>query len=136
MATSAEQIAQLEAAIAGLEAQRAALGEAVAAAALAPLALAAGALSRACAYVEIILDHLTDHPLGGTMEQPLRVHLTCYRVLRAGEDPRAAAVLQRAGEQLRAWAATLAEPARRLFLELPAQRALLAEHDAAQLPGA
>ncbi len=37
MATPAEQIAQLEAAIAGLEAQRAALGEAVAAAALAPL---------------------------------------------------------------------------------------------------
>jgi tetratricopeptide (TPR) repeat protein len=99
---------------------------------LARLALSAGALDHACAYVEIILDHLTDHPLGGTMEQPFRVHLTCYQVLHAAEDSRAAAVLQRACEQLRTQAATLDEPARRLFLELPAHRELLAEQGTAQ----
>lgn len=100
---------------------------------LAQLALSAGTPGRAREYVELILNQLTDHPLGGTMEQPFRVHLTCYQVLRAVGDSRAAAVLQRAREQLHAQAATLDEPTRRLFFDLPAHRALLAEQGIDQL---
>ncbi len=103
---------------------------------LAQLALATGALDRAHQQAEIILNHLTTRPLEGTVEQPSRVHLTCYQVLRAVEDPRAAAILQQACEQLRARAAALDEPSRRLFLDLPAHRALLAEQDATQSPRA
>ena len=47
---------------------------------------------RALQQVEEILDHLNGGTLDGT-EEPLRVYLTCYRVLQSNQDTRAAACL-------------------------------------------
>jgi len=60
---------------------------------LARLCLLEGDLDQAIDYVEDILRHLEIGKLEGT-EQPLLVYLTCYRVLQAGKDHRADAVLK------------------------------------------
>jgi tetratricopeptide (TPR) repeat protein len=64
--------------------------------------------------------------LDGT-EEPLRVFLTCYQVLQAANDPRAAKILAVAYHQLRSRADKIADPsARQHFLEdIPYHRQIL-----------
>lgn len=84
---------------------------------LARLALNQGDLNQAQAYVENILRHLEHHDLDGT-EEPLRIYLTCYQVLRASQDPRADDILNAARHLLQTWAAEIDdETLRRSFLE-------------------
>ena len=74
-------------------------------------------LSLALTHVEEILDHLEDKTLDGT-DEPFRIYLTCYRVLRANQDPRAQDVLAEAHRLLQERAARISdEETRRLFLE-------------------
>jgi hypothetical protein len=82
------------------------------------VALAQGEHEHALAHVGEILAHLEDRPgLEGTVE-PVRVYLTCYRVLRALGDPRAEGVLD-AGYGLLQERAAMIEDAdlRRSYLE-------------------
>ncbi|MBN1640343.1 MAG: tetratricopeptide repeat protein [Anaerolineae bacterium] len=84
---------------------------------LARIALAQGDVRRAQAYVEQILTTLDEHTLEGTAE-PLRVYLTCYRVLHAGQDPRASELLRTAYGLLQEKASRIQDRAlRRSFLE-------------------
>jgi class 3 adenylate cyclase/tetratricopeptide (TPR) repeat protein len=82
------------------------------------LYLSQGNLARAQAQVEEILGYLDQgHTLDGTAE-PSRTYLTCYRILRAGDDPRAEALLASAHHQLQEQAATIRDPELRCsFLE-------------------
>jgi hypothetical protein len=74
---------------------------------LARVALAGGEPAGALAHVGEILDYVEDHPaLEGTLE-PLRIYLTCYRVLQANGDPRASEVLDAAYRLLQERAATI-----------------------------
>ncbi|MCP4540024.1 MAG: tetratricopeptide repeat protein [Chloroflexi bacterium] len=76
-----------------------------------------GALSRAQSCVEDILAFLEENTLDGT-EEPIRVYLTCYRVLRANQDPRAEVVLNSAYNLLQKRAARIREEEmKRSFLE-------------------
>ena len=60
---------------------------------LASAALAAGDLDRARAHTEAVLARLAEGlSLDGT-EEPMRIHLSCYRVLAASADARAAPLL-------------------------------------------
>ena len=85
---------------------------------LARLALASGEVMSASRHVAAILSHL-DH--GGAIDgtdEPLRVYLTCYRVLDALGDPRAISTIETAWKSLQQKAARLPdEAARRRFLE-------------------
>ena len=94
---------------------------------LARASLAEGNVTQATARVEEILAHLANHTLDGT-EEPLRVYLTCYRVLHTVQDPRAPALLKMAYDLLRARAENIHdEHLRRSFLEnVPAHRNLIA----------
>ena len=95
---------------------------------LSRVALAAGDLAQAHAYVAELLPELTvDHLYG--VREPLRIYLTCYQVLHAGQDPRAEEVLAAAHQLLQKRAATIAdERLRRCYLEnIPAHRAIIAE---------
>jgi predicted ATPase/class 3 adenylate cyclase len=85
---------------------------------LAHVALAQGDPAGALAHVKEILDYLEDHPvLEGTWE-PLRIYLTCYRVLQDGGDPRAGEILDAAYHLLQERAATIEEEElRRSYLE-------------------
>jgi hypothetical protein len=75
--------------------------------------------------VEEILSHLQmDAPLVGSgqgligAEEPFRVYLTCYRFLKASQDPRAEDVLRTAHRLLDERAARIGdEELRRSFLE-------------------
>lgn len=60
---------------------------------LARVKLATGDIRGAQAYVEEILLHLQTNNLFNT-EEPMRVYLTCFQVLKASADPRAAVVLE------------------------------------------
>jgi predicted ATPase/DNA-binding SARP family transcriptional activator/Tfp pilus assembly protein PilF len=84
-------------------------------------------LTQAQAQVEEILSFLETDSLQGT-DEPLRAYLTCYRVLRASQDPRAATVLTAAQRLLQAQAAKIAdEKLRRSFLDnVAAHREILA----------
>ncbi|MEO8612451.1 MAG: adenylate/guanylate cyclase domain-containing protein [Chloroflexota bacterium] len=62
---------------------------------LARVALALGNPVKAVEQVEAILEHLKTATLDGTGE-PILVYLTCYKVLEAIDDPRAAELLQQA----------------------------------------
>ncbi len=73
-------------------------------------------LDQAQAQVEEILSHLQAHTLDGT-DEPFRIYLTCYQVLRANQDPRAAEVLSTAYCLLQAQAAKIKMGRRRSFLE-------------------
>jgi hypothetical protein len=84
---------------------------------LARLALAAGALASALAAIEEILPILQNHPLAG-FDEPFQVYLTCYTVLTASNDARAATLLQTAHELLTAYAERILDlTLRRSFLE-------------------
>jgi predicted ATPase len=95
---------------------------------LARVCLIQGNPSEAQALVEEILAHLESHTLEGT-EEPIRVYLTCYRVLTANQDPRARGVLNRAYNLLQERAAKIGdEEKRRSYLEnVPAHREILQE---------
>lgn len=84
---------------------------------LARLALAAGDLQRALVEVEAVLAILQRHPLAG-FDEPFQVYLTCYTVLAAHQDVRAARVLATAHNLLIGYADRLLDPTvRRAFLE-------------------
>jgi DNA-binding SARP family transcriptional activator/Tfp pilus assembly protein PilF len=95
---------------------------------LARIYLAQGDLAQAQKYVVEILNHLKTATLDGT-DDPIRVYLTCYHVLRAGQDPRALDVLTTAYNFLQERAAkTSNEQLQRSFLEnVPSHQELLAE---------
>jgi tetratricopeptide (TPR) repeat protein len=85
---------------------------------LARVALAQGNMTGAVAHAGEILDYMEDHPaLHGTLE-PLRIYLTCYRVLLANGDPRAEKILDAAHRLLQERAATIEDQElRRSYLE-------------------
>jgi len=62
---------------------------------LARVALLEGNLAAAQAHIAPILQHLAQHTLDGT-EEPQLVYLTCYKVLQACQDARAAEILHTA----------------------------------------
>ena len=103
---------------------------------LARVSLAQGDLTQAQAHIEGILGHLqsrtpstgSGHGLDGTKE-PFLVYLTCYRVLRANQDPRAGDVLTTAHHLLQERAARISdEELRRSFLEnVVAHREIVSE---------
>jgi DNA-binding SARP family transcriptional activator/predicted ATPase len=86
-------------------------------ASLAAVALAQGELALALAHVEAILSLLAaDEPF--VLDEPFEVYLTCYRVLQASGDIRAANLLHRAEQRLRECAEQITDDAlRRSFLE-------------------
>ena len=77
---------------------------------LADLSLAGGDLEGAKSHVGFILDYLETGNLDGAFE-PLRVYLTCIRVLRSLEDARADAVLDIANFKLHQQAYQIDDPA-------------------------
>jgi Asp-tRNA(Asn)/Glu-tRNA(Gln) amidotransferase C subunit len=93
---------------------------------LACVRLAQGQVDAALAHAEEILDYLEENTLDGAIE-PLRVHVTCHRVLRAQEDPRADELLARAHALLQQRAATITDAAlRQSFLQnVPAHQEIL-----------
>jgi len=81
--------------------------------------------------VDGILSYLdAGNVLDGT-GAPFRIYLTCYRVLQAREDPRAAQILETAFQLLQKWAANIPdEGSRRSFLEnVPWHREILHERE-------
>jgi hypothetical protein len=93
---------------------------------LAALALAQGDRAQALVQVELIVSTINTHPYIG-LDEPFFVYLTCYRVLHALHDPRAATILQAAQQRLREYAEAITDQAlRRSFLEhVAAHRDLL-----------
>lgn len=84
---------------------------------LAHVSLNRNDLSRAQASIEEILTHLETHTLIGA-EEPFRVYLTCYSVLKADQDPRAQDVLNTTYRLLQDRAAKINDDElRRAFLE-------------------
>jgi tetratricopeptide (TPR) repeat protein len=97
------------------------------------VSLIQGDLTHAQAQVEEILSYLeTDPAIEGT-EEPLRVYLTCYRMLRANQDPRAKVVLTTAYSLLQERAVKISDEAlRRSFLEnMAAHREIVKEWEKA-----
>lgn len=95
---------------------------------LARVALAAGEPAEALLHVEAIMAHLAaGHSLGDTLD-PFLIELTCYEVLAAAGDARAAAWLAAAHSRLQERAAKLSEDtSRSMFLNsVPHHRALVA----------
>ena len=105
---------------------------------LASVALALGDLVQAQAHVAKILAYLDGGGVLSTDNWPFWVYLTCYRVLRAGGDPRALEILATAHSLLQEHAArTPDEATRRSFLEIVAEnRAIVAEWEARPGDGA
>ncbi len=67
--------------------------------------------------LEAILDYLENGDLEGT-DDPMRVYLTCYRILKASEDSRAIGILEKGYQFLQTRAENIPdEPNRRIFLE-------------------
>jgi adenylate cyclase len=101
---------------------------------LARISLAQDDLAQARTQVEELLDFLQDNTLDGTAE-PFRVYLTCYRVLRANQDPRAEVLLATAHNLLQGQAAKIEdEGMRRSFLEnVAAHREIVREFAKSQL---
>lgn len=96
---------------------------------LARVALAQGDLSRAQSYAEEILEYFES---GGNAEgtrEPIRIYLSCYRVLRASQDSRADAMLEKAHALLQQRADRMEDQElRHSFLEnVVAHRELLRE---------
>jgi hypothetical protein len=56
------------------------------------------------------LNVLAEHPHAG-LDEPINGYLTCYRVLEANGDPRAATVLQTAHDLLQEYAGHIADDA-------------------------
>jgi tetratricopeptide (TPR) repeat protein len=80
---------------------------------LARVAMRQGDLKVAMTQVEAILDFLESRALDGAME-PLRVLLTCYRVLDAADDLRADGILETAHSLLMERAGTIQDETLRL----------------------
>jgi tetratricopeptide (TPR) repeat protein len=93
---------------------------------LARIALGQGDLMQAQAQIEAILTFLENHPLIGP-DEPGLIYLSCYRVLEATHDPRAAMVLAAAQRSLHANADQIADDVlHRSFLDnVAAHRDLL-----------
>ncbi len=84
---------------------------------LARISLAQGNLTQAHTYVQEILDHLEENSLDG-IEEPFRVYMTCYRVLRTSQVAQARDILETAYRLLHERAAKIASAElRRSFLE-------------------
>lgn len=84
---------------------------------LARVCLAQGNLALAQVLVDEILHYLEDNTLEGA-DEPLRVYLTCYRVSKAGREPRAETILAAAYTLLQERAARISsEELQRSFLE-------------------
>ncbi|MBN2002787.1 MAG: tetratricopeptide repeat protein [Anaerolineae bacterium] len=81
-------------------------------------------------YAEEILAHLQTTTLDGTIE-PFRVYLTCYRILRNHNDPRARLLLEHTYALLQTRAATITDPVmRQAFLEnISAHREIVSEFE-------
>jgi tetratricopeptide (TPR) repeat protein len=94
---------------------------------LAAVALQRGDFGEARVQIDPVLDYLATHPLHAA-DEPFQVYLTCYQVVRAQNDPRAAQVLAEAHQQIAARLALLPdEQTRHAFLNnIPAIRALWA----------
>jgi tetratricopeptide (TPR) repeat protein len=90
---------------------------------LATVSLAQDDLAQAQTLVEEILNYPDLEDVGELLE----VYLTCYHVLRAGQDPRAQTILEKAHHLLQEEAAKIAdEEMRRSFLEnVPAHREIM-----------
>jgi tetratricopeptide (TPR) repeat protein/tRNA A-37 threonylcarbamoyl transferase component Bud32 len=83
---------------------------------LARVCMAQDRLDEAQAHIEEILSFLETRTLDGT-DEPLRVYLTCYHVLKATQDPRAETILATAHNVLQERAGTIVdEELRRSFL--------------------
>jgi len=95
---------------------------------LAEVELSLGNLAEAGRCADGIRGHLERGSLDVT-DEPIRVYLACYRVLRATDNPAAPAILAAGRELLNERAALITDKnLRRSFLEdLPAHRALLAQ---------
>jgi tetratricopeptide (TPR) repeat protein len=98
---------------------------------LAGVYLAQGELGRAQDQVEEILAYLETDTLDST-EERFQVYLTCYRVLEAGQDPRAQELLATAYTLLQARADAIEEAEwRRSYLEnVPHHREIMAAYQA------
>jgi hypothetical protein len=92
---------------------------------LARIALAAGNLTQAMAYCEDILPMLASDD--NAIFDPFHVDLTCYHILAAAADPRAATVQRNAVDRIQAKAQQIYDyTLRRSFLEaVPTHRTLL-----------
>ncbi|MCL4860685.1 MAG: AAA family ATPase [Caldilineaceae bacterium] len=82
---------------------------------LAHIALVQGDLAGAQAQVEAILPVLAEFPYAG-FNDPFFIYLTCYQVLAANGDSRAATLLQQGYDLLQQAAAVLDEESRQRFL--------------------
>ena len=92
---------------------------------LAEIALRQGDAAQAQAGVEQVLAYLQTHQLDRTPEE-LYVYITCYRVMQALQDPRAATLLQRAHAHLQVGAASLTtDEERHTFWAAPPHAAVL-----------
>ncbi len=84
---------------------------------LAHVTLARGELAGALGYAEAIVQALDEHPRAG-MDEPFFIYLSCFLVLEASSDPRAAGVLRAAYDLLLEYASHISDAApRRSFLE-------------------
>jgi len=94
---------------------------------LARVALARGDLAQAQTHVDAILSYLATNTLVA-VDEPIRIHLTCYHVLHANADPRATASLEQAHILLQKQAAKITgADRRRAFLEnVPLHREVVA----------
>ena len=90
--------------------------------------MAQGDLEQARTRVEEILGHLETGTVDG-VDEPFRIYLTCYRVLRAVEDLRAQGILRTAYSLLQDQASKIGDEQERLsFLESTAtHREILSE---------
>ena len=95
---------------------------------LARVAMAEGRPDLALEPVELILAHMAGGGSFDGTEEPLLLPLTCWQVLEAAGDPRAAAVLAAAHAELQAQAARITDPrARQGFLQqVPHHREIVA----------
>lgn len=92
---------------------------------LAQIALAQGDLAHALTQVETILPLLAEEPRAG-YNNPFFIYLTCFRVLFAKADPRAALLIQQGYDLLQQDAAALDDEERRRFLSaVPVHRDLV-----------
>jgi len=81
------------------------------------VSLAQGDLAQAQDQIEEILQYLESNTLEGT-DEPGRIYWTCYRVLRANQDPRARDLLETVHRLIQEKAAKISdEKKRRAFLE-------------------
>jgi tetratricopeptide (TPR) repeat protein len=95
---------------------------------LARVSLALRKPAEALSYVEEILDYLDVNTVDGT-DEPFRVYLTCYGVLKANDDDRAQDILVTARKLFDARVRSIGDPKlRRSFVErVPAHRKLARE---------